>query len=96
MGWCIHRTVESSSLKQTLKIFIFMEEKTLNPFDFFAANQETYEEAIKKSAEESQSFSRVKHFRIDSPGTYTVRILPIAPTLVNGEYKLDRKGYRCV
>lgn len=25
-----------------------MEEKTLNPFDFFAANQETYEEAIKK------------------------------------------------
>lgn len=70
-----------------------MEEKTLNPFDFFAANQETYEEAIKKSAEESQSFSRVKHFRIDSPGTYTVRILPIAPTLVDGEYKLDRKGY---
>lgn len=70
-----------------------MEEKTLNPFDFFAANQETYEDAIKKSAEESQSFSRVKHFRIDSPGTYTVRVLPIAPTLVDGEYKLDRKGY---
>lgn len=70
-----------------------MEEKTLNPFDFFAVNQETYEDAIKKSAEESQSFSRVKHFRIDSPGTYTVRVLPIAPTLVDGKYILDRKGY---
>lgn len=70
-----------------------MEEKTLNPFDFFAAHQETYEDAVKKNAEESQSFSRVKHFRIDSPGTYTVRVLPLAPTLVDGEYKLDRIGY---
>lgn len=70
-----------------------MEEMILNPYAFFTENQETYEEAVQKSAEESQSFARTKHFRIDSPGTYTVRILPIAPTLVDGQYKLDRKGY---
>lgn len=71
-----------------------MEEKILNPLDFFAENQETYEEAVQKNAEESQSFARVKHFRMDAPGTYSVRILPIAPTKgTDGSWKLDRKGY---
>lgn len=65
-----------------------------SPFNFFAENQETYEEAVQKSAEESQSFARVKHFRMDSAGTYSVRILPIAPNQQsNGTWKLDRKGY---
>ena len=70
-----------------------MEEQLLNPFEFFVNNQETYEEAVKKNAEENRSFSRTKHFRMDSPGIYTVRILPIAPTLINGTYQLDRRGY---
>ena len=57
-----------------------MEEMIQNPYDLFAENQETYEEAVKKSVSESQSFQRTKHFRIDSVGTYPVRILPLAPT----------------
>lgn len=71
-----------------------MEEKKLTPFDLFANHQETYEEACQKNAEESKSFQRTKHFRIESVGTYPVRILPIAPTQQpDGSYKLDRKGY---
>ncbi|WP_347223091.1 hypothetical protein [Bacteroides congonensis] len=71
-----------------------MEEMIQNPYDLFAENQETYEEAVKKSADESQSFQRTKHFRIDSVGTYPVRILPLAPTKQSdGNYVLDRKGY---
>lgn len=72
-----------------------MEENVLsNPFDVFTGSQETYEEALKKSNDENQSFSRIKHFRMDGPGTYSVRILPIAPTQqANGSWKLDRKGY---
>lgn len=56
-----------------------MEEMIKNPYALFAENQETYEEAVKKSTDESQSFQRTKHFRMDSAGTYTVRILPLAP-----------------
>lgn len=71
-----------------------MEEMTKSPFDLFAANQQTYEEAVEKTAEESQSFQKVKHFRLDSNGTYTVRILPLAPTQdKDGNWVLDRKGY---
>ena len=46
-----------------------MEEMIKNPYALFAENQETYEEAVKKSTDESQSFQRTKHFRIESPGT---------------------------
>lgn len=71
-----------------------MEEMIQNPYDLFAENQETYEEAVKKSVDESQSFQRTKHFRIDSAGTYSVRILPLAPTKQpDGSYTIDRKGY---
>lgn len=71
-----------------------MEEMIQNPYDLFAENQETYEEAVKKSVSESQSFQRTKHFRIDSVGTYPVRILPLAPTKQpDGNYLLERKGY---
>ena len=70
-----------------------MEEMIKNPYALFAENQETYEEAVKKSTDESQSFQRTKHFRMDSAGTYTVRILPLAPTeQPDGTYKLERKG----
>lgn len=71
-----------------------MEEMIRNPYALFAENQETYEEAVKKSTDESQSFQRTKHFRMDSAGTYTVRILPLAPVeQPDGSYKLERKGY---
>jgi hypothetical protein len=71
-----------------------MEEMIKNPYTLFAENQETYEEAVKKSTDESQSFQRTKHFRMDSAGTYTVRILPLAPAeQPDGSYKLERKGY---
>ena len=71
-----------------------MEEMIKNPYALFAENQETYEEAVKKSTDESQSFQRTKHFRMDSAGTYTVRILPLAPAeQPDGSYKLERKGY---
>lgn len=71
-----------------------MEEMIKNPYALFAENQETYEEAVKKSTDESQSFQRTKHFRMDSAGTYTVRILPLAPAeQLDGSYKLERKGY---
>ena len=69
-------------------------EEIKNPYALFAENQETYEEAVKKSTDESQSFQRTKHFRMDSAGTYTVRILPLAPAeQPDGSYKLERKGY---
>lgn len=71
-----------------------MEEMIKSPFDLFADVQETYEEALKKSTEESSSFAKTKHFRMDSVGTYSVRILPLAPTQQpDGTYTLERKGY---
>lgn len=70
------------------------EEKILSPFDCFAVNEETYEEAVKKNDEESRSFSKVKRFTMDSVGDYSVRILPIAPVQdKDGNWTLDRKGY---
>lgn len=33
--------------------------------------QETYEEALQKSADESTSFQKTNHFRIDKDGTYS-------------------------
>lgn len=69
------------------------EKKILSPFDAFAQTQETYEEAVKKSQEES-SFDRIPRFSMDKPGKYSVRILPIAPTQQeDGTWTLDRKGY---
>ena len=60
----------------------------------FAQFNETYEDAVKKNVEESQSFTKSKYFRIDAVGQYPVRILPIAPTLgEDGKWTLDRKGY---
>lgn len=71
-----------------------MEEMIKSPLDLFVDVQETYEEALKKSTEESSSFAKTKYFRMDSVGTYSVRILPLAPTQQpDGTYALDRKGY---
>jgi len=71
-----------------------MEETRKNPFDLFAENQQTYQEALEKSAEESSSYQQTKYFRMDSDGTYTVRILPLAPVQqADGTWLLERKGY---
>lgn len=72
-----------------------MEEMTkLNPFDLFAENQQSYQEALEKSAEESFSHQSTKYFRMDADGTYTVRILPLAPVMqADNTWALERKGY---
>ena len=71
-----------------------MEEMVKSPFDLFAGVQETYEEALQKSADENKSFAKIPHFRMDSVGTYSIRILPLAPTQQpDGTWKLERKGY---
>lgn len=68
------------------------ENELIDPLSLFG--QETYEEAYAKNVEESRSFQKIQHFRIDSAGTYTVRILPIAPDKQpDGTYIVTKKGY---
>ncbi|NDV63927.1 hypothetical protein [Bacteroides sp. 224] len=69
------------------------QEKNLSVFDIFSQAQETFEEAKKKSA--SESGSRTKHFRMTADGTYSVRILPLAPVIDQDGKALpmERKGY---
>lgn len=71
-----------------------MEEMTFNPFELFAGVQESYQEALQKSAEENKSFAKIPYFRMNKPGTYPVRILPLAPVMKpDGTWNIDRKGY---
>ena len=69
------------------------QEKNLSMFDLFEASQETIEEAVKKSSEESSK--KAKFLRISKDGTYAVRILPLAPVVnADGEMlPMERKGY---
>ena len=65
----------------------------MSALDIFASTQETFEEAKKKSSEESKS--RATYLRIKNDGTYNIRILPLAP-VVNAEGEvlpMERKGY---
>lgn len=69
------------------------EMKGMSIFDIFASTQETIEEAKKKSSEESGN--RVSYLRFKNDGTYTIRILPLAP-VINAEGEvlpMERKGY---
>lgn len=61
--------------------------------DVFASSQETFEDAKKKSKEESSK--RASFMRFAKDGTYTIRILPLAPVQdQNGNFlPLERKGY---
>lgn len=61
--------------------------------DLFAQSQETYEDARKKSADESGS--KTQRFKMDKDGTYAIRILPLAPSFdADGNaLPMDRKGY---
>ena len=62
-------------------------------FDVFASQQETFEEAQKKNSEESRK--RATYLRFNQDGTYTIRILPLAPVVnADGEIQpMERKGY---
>ena len=60
--------------------------------DIFALHQETFEEAKKKSNDESGN--RAVYLRFTQDGTRTVRILPLAPVIdADGNVRMDRKGY---
>lgn len=65
----------------------------LDVFKVFAQTQETFDEAKKKNSDESSK--RVNYLRFDKDGTYTVRILPLAPIInSDGEIQdMERKGY---
>ena len=69
------------------------QEKPRSLFDVFAASQETFEDAKKKSSEESSK--RASFFRVAKDGTYPMRILPLAPVQdKDGNFlPLERKGY---
>ena len=55
------------------------EQQPLSVFELFAAAEETYEEAQARAAEENKSFVKTEFIMMDKFGTYTFRILPIAP-----------------
>ena len=67
--------------------------KHKSAFDVFASQQETFEEAQKKNSEESRK--RATYLRFNQDGTYTIRILPLAPVVnADGEIQpMERKGY---
>jgi len=69
------------------------QEKPRSLFNVFAASQETFEDAKKKSSEESSK--RASFFRVAKDGTYPMRILPLAPVQdKDGNFlPLERKGY---
>lgn len=66
--------------------------KNMSALDMFTQVQETYEDAKRKSNEESRK--KTPYLRFNQDGVFTVRILPLAPvTDENGEITLPRKGY---
>lgn len=69
------------------------QENARSLYDVFAASQETFDDAKKKSAEESSK--RASFFRFAKDGTYAIRILPLAPVQdQDGNFlPLERKGY---
>ena len=59
---------------------------------FFNQTQETLEDAKRKSA--SESSVKTQYFQISNDGTYTLRILPLAPVIdADGNVTMPRKGY---
>lgn len=69
------------------------QENVMSALDIFAASQETFEEAKKKSSEESSK--RANFMRFAQDGTYAVRILPLAPVIDSegNVLPMERKGY---
>lgn len=69
------------------------QENVRSLFSVFASSQETFEEAKKKSSEESNK--RASFFRFAKDGTYPIRILPLAPVIDKdgNALPMERKGY---
>ena len=69
------------------------EKINMSVFDVFASSQETFEEAKKKNSEESGK--KVNYLRFSKDGTYSIRILPLAPVIdADGNaLPMERKGY---
>lgn len=64
----------------------------MSAFDIFSGVQESLDDAKRKVLEESRKSS--KYLRFSQDGTYTVRILPLAPVVdAEGKATLPRKGY---
>lgn len=65
----------------------------MSALDIFAQSQETFEDAKKKSNEESGN--RVQYLRMSSDGTVAVRVLPLAPVIDKdgNVLPMERKGY---
>lgn len=64
----------------------------MSVFGIFESTQETFEEAKKKSSEESRKST--SYFRMAKDGTYNIRVLPLAPVQdEQGNWVLERKGY---
>ena len=58
--------------------------------ELFAAQQESYQQAQQRAAEENKSFAKTEFFKMDKFGTYRLRVLPIAPSRDN---TASRMGY---
>lgn len=70
------------------------EVKMMSALDIFKQSQETFEDAKKKSNEESGN--KTKYFRLSQDGTFNVRILPLAPVIDkdgNPILPMERQGY---
>lgn len=65
----------------------------MSMFDIFSASQETLEEAKDKRKKEQST--KVDRMRFDKEGTYSIRVLPLAPILTEDGtiLPMDRKGY---
>lgn len=70
------------------------EEMKKSVFSLFAQAQMTFAEAEEKAKQEAGK-PKVERFRIGEDGDYTIRVLPLAPTLdENGNaLPMERKGY---
>lgn len=68
-----------------------MAEEALNVLDVFEEHAMSFEDAQDKVKSESRV--KTNYYRFDKDGEYRFRVLPIAPTLVDGKYQLDRQGY---
>lgn len=68
------------------------EKNAMSAMGMFVQHQETFDDAKKKSNDESGN--RATYLRLTQDGTITVRVLPLAPTIdSNGTVTMERKGY---
>lgn len=58
--------------------------------EMFLGIQESYEAAQQRAQEENRAFARTEFFRMDKPGVYRLRVLPLAP---NADGTASRPGY---